>query len=78
MYVDDANSDFSNSYAVVNYQAGFRQITGAWTFKEFGRIDNLLNRNYIGAVIVNASNVRYFEPEPKRNYMVGFSASYTF
>lgn len=78
MYVDDANSDFSNSYAVVNYQAGFRQVTGGWTFKEFGRIDNLLNRNYIGAVIVNASNVRYFEPEPKRNYMLGFSASYAF
>jgi iron complex outermembrane receptor protein len=78
MYVNDDNSDFSNSYAVVNYQAGFRQVTGDWTFKEFGRIDNLLNRNCIGAVIVNASNVRYFEPEPKRNYMIGFSASYAF
>jgi len=29
-------------------------------------------------VIVNASNVRYFEPEPMRNYMIGFSASYAF
>jgi len=78
MYVNDGNSDFSNSYAVVNCQAGFQQITGDWKFKEFGRINNLLNRNYIGAVIANASNVRYFEPEPMRNYMIGFSASYAF
>lgn len=78
MYVNDSNSDFSNSYAVVNYQAGFQQVTGPWTFKEFGRINNLLNRSYIGAVIVNASNVRYFEPEPMRNYMLGFNVSYAF
>lgn len=78
VYVDNENTDFANSYTVVNYQLGFTQISGGWQFNEFGRIDNLFDRNYVGAVVVNSSNGRYFEPEPRRNYMLGLSASYAF
>ncbi len=28
----------------------------------FGRIDNLFDREYVGSVIVNESNGRYYEP----------------
>lgn len=78
VYVDDANSQFADGYAVVNYQLGFEQHAGAWRLSEFARIDNLLDRHYIGAVIVNASNGRFFEPEPDRNFMFGLQASFTF
>ncbi len=32
----------------------------------FGRIDNLFDREYVGPVIVNESNGRYYEPAPGR------------
>ena len=37
----------------------------------FGRLDNLLDRNYAGSVIVNDSNRRFFEPAAGRRIFVG-------
>ncbi len=37
----------------------------------FARIDNLLDRRYIGSVIVNESNGRSFEPAPGRSFTLG-------
>jgi iron complex outermembrane receptor protein len=78
VYVDNENTDFADSYAVVNYHLGFQQIVGGWQFNEFARINNLFDRNYVGAVVVNSGNGRYFQPEPGRNFMLGLSASYAF
>lgn len=76
LYVDNQNTDYADSYAVVNYHLEFKQTTGGWRFSEFAGINNLFNRNYVGAVVVNSTNGRYFEPEPRRNFMLGLSASY--
>ncbi len=35
------------------------------------RVDNLADRRYIGSVIVNDGNGRYFEPGPDRTWMLG-------
>lgn len=78
VYVDEQNTDFAASYVVSNYEAGFEQNKDAWRLTEYARVNNLFDRGYIGAVIVNASNDRYFEPAPTRNYAVGVSASYKF
>lgn len=78
VYVNDLNSDAADSYAVVNWRAGFEQKTGSWRFKEFVRIENLADKRYVGGVSVNDANERYFAPAPGRNYMAGVSASYTF
>lgn len=78
VYVNDENSDFADSYVVVNLQAGFHQQAGDWQFEEFARINNLFDRRYVGAVIVDAGNGRFFEPAPNRNYLVGANLSYAF
>jgi len=44
----------------------------------FVRVDNIFSRNYIGSVIVNEANGRYFEPSPTRNWIVGVSATVGF
>ena len=75
IYVDDRNSDAAAAYWVVNLRAGFEQDTHGWHFTEFARIDNLADRAYVGSVIVNESNSRFFEPEPGRNAMIMFSAA---
>lgn len=37
----------------------------------FARIDNLLDRRYVGSVIVNEANGRSFEPAPGRSFSIG-------
>jgi iron complex outermembrane receptor protein len=78
VYVDNENTDFADSYVVANYHLEFKQNAGSWQFNEFAGVNNLFNRRYIGAVIVNSSNGRYFQPEPGRNFLFGLSASYAF
>jgi iron complex outermembrane receptor protein len=42
---------------------------------EFARVDNILNRGYVDSVIVNDTNMRYFEPQPGRVFYVMLTAS---
>ena len=37
------------------------------------RVNNLLDREVIGSVIVNEANGRYFEPAPGRHGLVGLA-----
>jgi iron complex outermembrane receptor protein len=76
VWVNDANSDAAERYAIASLRLGFEQDSGGWKFKEFLRVDNLSDRKYSGSVIVNESNGRYFEPAPGRNWLLGLSAVY--
>lgn len=78
LYVNDRNTDASPAYAVANVRAGFEQRTGMWTLREFARVNNLTDRNYVGSVIVGDTNGRFFEPAARRNYLVGVSANAKF
>jgi len=78
IYVNDLNSEAADRYTVVNWRAGFEQELGRLLLAGFVRIDNLFDRRYIGSVIVNANNDRYYEPAPERNYFVGVQAGYRF
>lgn len=71
LYVNDANSDATDGYTVLDWSAGFAQKIASWQVEEFVRIDNLTDREYSGSVIVNESNARYFEPAPARSAYVG-------
>ncbi|MCL4183550.1 MAG: TonB-dependent receptor [Burkholderiaceae bacterium] len=76
--VDDANSERAGSYTVFNWRAGFDWQTGGWQVAPFVRIDNVSDRRYVGSVIVNAANGRYYEPAPRRTFLLGATASYAF
>ncbi len=76
IYADDRNTAEANGYWVENLRVGLTQENGRWRFTEFARVDNLANRSYVGSVIVNESNSRYFEPEPGRTAMVLFTAAW--
>ncbi len=75
---DDENDVKAPSYTVVGVNSGYKWLVQNWTLDLFGRVDNLFDRNYIGSVIVNESNGRYYEPAPGRNYSVGLTVSYAF
>jgi len=76
--VNDPNTDFADGFTVWNLAAGLEQRRGQWRVSEFARIDNLANRNYVGSVIVNETNFRYFEPAPRRNKSLGLQAALQF
>ena len=47
-------------------------------FKWIYPIDNLFNKQYIGSVIVNEGNNRFFEPADGRNWSAGIKLSKQF
>ena len=55
-----------------------RQAVGPWRFRQFLRLNNVFDRSYVGSVIVGDANRRYYEAAPGRQWMLGFSAQYTF
>jgi len=76
IYVNDRNSDAADGYWVMNLRAGFEQETAHWRFTEFARLDNLSDRAYVGTVIVNETNSRFFEPAPGRTAYMMFNAAW--
>jgi iron complex outermembrane receptor protein len=78
VHVNDANSESAAAYTVWNLRAGFEQRCGNWRLTQFVRVDNVGDRQYIGAVIVNQANQRYYEPAPGRNWLAGVTAQLSF
>ena len=75
IYTDDRNDAAAPGYWVANLRAGLVQESHGWRFSEFARIDNLADRRYVGTVIVNETNGRYFEPAPGRTAYVMFTVA---
>lgn len=78
VYVNDGNSDKAPSYTIFNLRAGFEQALRGWSFKEFVKVENLFDKEYIGSIRVNDANSRFFEPASERNWLLGLNASYQF
>jgi iron complex outermembrane receptor protein len=78
VYVNDTNTDAAPSYKIANIRAGFEQNIGDWHFSQFVRVENIFDKNYIGAVRINDSNLRFFEPAADRNYLLSLGATYKF
>jgi len=75
---NDQNDVKAPSYTVVGVNSGYKWLIKNWTLDLFGRVDNLFDRRYVGSVIVNESNGRYYESAPGRNYSAGLTVSYAF
>jgi len=71
LFVNDINSDYAAGYAVANLAFAHTFQVGSTKPRFFARIDNLFDRQYVGSVIVNEANSRFFEPAPGRTWLVG-------
>jgi iron complex outermembrane recepter protein len=76
--VNDANSEFADAYSVFNLVGALVQQGPGWRISEYVRMDNFTNRNYVGSVIVNEGNRRFYEPSPRRSMSGGIQASLQF
>lgn len=76
VFVDNANSDEADNYSVSNFRLGYVMDLGNSEFTPFFGINNIFDRKYIGAVRVNESNSRFFEPAPELNLFAGMSLKF--
>ncbi|WP_312915515.1 TonB-dependent receptor [Stenotrophomonas sp.] len=69
--VNDLGSANAAGYGVLNLELARQWATAHGPLRAFARVDNLLDQPYIGSVIVNDGNQRYYEPGPDRGFTVG-------
>lgn len=75
---NDSNSVEAPGYDVFAVSAGYSHQWGAWKLNAFARVDNLTDKKYVGSVIVNEGNGRFYEAAPGRQWMAGVSLGYQF
>ena len=64
-------TDRTPGYGLWNLEAGYDwKLTGN-ALRGFVRVENVFDRDYVGSVIVNEGNGRYFESGPDRTFLVG-------
>ena len=73
--VNDLNTVFAPSYAVVGLNGGYGVDLRTVRVSAFVRLNNLLDRRYVGSVIVGDGNGRYFEPAPGFNVLAGVNVT---
>ena len=78
LYVDDRNSQAAPGYGVVNLAVARSFGFGRSNLRAFVRVNNMLDKEYVGSVIVNEANQRYFEPAPTRAAYLGATARLAF
>jgi iron complex outermembrane receptor protein len=79
VYAEDTNTaQPAPGYAIFNARAQASQEWGGWKIKEFVRLNNLFDKQYVGSVIVGDANRRFYEGAPGRNWVAGVSAQYQF
>jgi len=75
--VNDLGTDSAPSYFVLGADVGYGFDLASGQLRTFFSIENALDRKYVGSVIVNDGNGRYFEPAPDRTYMLGLQWLWT-
>ena len=78
IYVNDTNSDVAPRYTVTSANIGYVWKNNDWKVRSYARVDNLFDENYVGSVIVNDGNNRFFEPADGVNWSAGLSITKAF
>lgn len=69
---NDTGTASAPGYVLAAIDGGYGfALGGSSTLHLSVRVDNLFDHRYIGSVIVNDGNGRYYEPGPTRSYMLG-------
>lgn len=78
VFVNDSNSEAAPAFTIASASVGYTKDMGDWRLHAFARVDNLFDRNYVGSVIVNDGNGRYYESAQGRNWATGVNLRYNF
>ncbi|PUE09407.1 hypothetical protein B9Z51_11070 [Limnohabitans sp. T6-5] len=77
MWASDMNEAVSRvaGYDLVNLRVRHRSQWGSVRLEAWAGVDNLMDRQYVGSVIVNQATTQYFEPGLPHNWMTGIKVS---
>ncbi|WP_213071135.1 TonB-dependent receptor [Acinetobacter sp. 2JN-4] len=78
IYVNDTNTEAAPSYTTVSAYTGYLWTMDDWSVNAYARVDNMLDKNYVGSVIVNDGNGRFYEPADGRNWGAGIKVTKQF
>ena len=76
LFVNNANSDTSDSAIVANLRMGYTGSRERWSWSPFIGVNNLADEDYNANVRINGFGGRLFEPAPGRNVYAGFTLDY--
>ncbi len=75
--VNDTNTQQAAGYGLIGLDASYTLALGDGTRLQLSaRLDNLADRRYIGTVIVNDGNGRYYEPGTDRTWLLGANLTF--
>lgn len=69
--VNSTNTEAAPAYGLIDTNIGYVFDLSRYRVGVFARINNLLDTDYVGSVIVNGSGGRYFETGPGRSFLLG-------
>ena len=78
LWVDDANSDKTNSYQLFNNVIGLDMKFGKFSTLLSGGINNMFDITYVGFTNANSADKRFYEAGEPRNYFVSLNIAYRF
>jgi iron complex outermembrane recepter protein len=69
--ISDSNQEFAPSHILWHASFDAKQSYAGWQFSQWLRLDNILDKDYVGSVVVNQASGRAFEPAPGRQLSAG-------
>jgi iron complex outermembrane receptor protein len=71
MQANSANTEKASGYELLNMRAATHFRKGAQQLSLYARVDNLLDRRYVGSVVSDQAFLRFYEPGAPRNWLLG-------
>ncbi len=78
MYVNDKNSEKTNSYNLMNFVIGVDQRFGKFNLLLSTGVNNIFDKKYAGFININSTGGRFYELGEPRMYFINLNLGYTF
>jgi iron complex outermembrane receptor protein len=78
MWVDDANTDKTKGYNLLNFTAGADLRFGRFNLMASAGVNNIFDQTYVGFTNTNSSSKRYYEAGAPRDFFVSLNLGYLF
>ncbi len=78
LWVDDANSDQTDGYNLLNGTIGLDMLFGQLNIMISGGINNIFDEIYVGFTNTNSADKRFYEAGAPQNFYISFNLGYTF
>jgi len=78
MYVNDANSDKTEGYQILNSTVGLEMFWGNFNVLLSGGVNNIFDQTYVGFININSANGRFYEAGEPQSFFATLKVNYVF